>query len=93
MAIAAKYRNESRGREESACIAPKPTRVTRPSVRSGSASLLTEDFFSTSMPWLMLGVTILPFVVLLVWLVVAYFGIEYGTPPWNTHSVPPPKLY
>jgi hypothetical protein len=45
------------------------------------------------MPWTMLVVTALPFVALFLWLIAAYLGVEYGTPPWNTHSVPPPRLY
>jgi hypothetical protein len=53
----------------------------------------TKDFYSTSVPWILLTITVLPFLVLFAWLAVAYAGIEYGTPPWNTHSVPPPLLY
>lgn len=52
-----------------------------------------DDYFSTMMPWAMLVVTALPFAALFLWLIAAYFGVEYGTPPWNTHSVPPPRLY
>jgi hypothetical protein len=51
------------------------------------------DFFSTSIPWLILLVMIIPYVALLIWLVPMYWGVEYGSPPWNTHSVPPPWLY
>ena len=51
------------------------------------------DFYSTALPWILLAITLLPFVLLLVWLVLAYFGIEYATPSWNAHSVPPPQLY
>jgi hypothetical protein len=42
---------------------------------------------------MLVGITLLPFVLLFVWVIVAYLGIEYGTPTWNTHSVPPPQLY
>jgi hypothetical protein len=52
-----------------------------------------DDYFSTMMPWTMLVVTALPFVALFLWLIAAYLGVEYGTPPWNTHSVPPSRLY
>lgn len=53
----------------------------------------SSDFFGTSVPWLLLGVTLLPCIALAVWMVFAYVGIEFGSPPINTHSVPPPLLY
>jgi hypothetical protein len=67
--------------------------LERQAVQADSPARLNEDFFSTSEPWLLLGITILPFILLLAWLVVAYFGIEYHHPPWNTHSVPPSRIY
>jgi len=48
----------------------------------------TEDFFSSTMPWLLLLVTALPFVVLFASLVLIYSGVEYARPPWNSRSVP-----
>jgi len=53
----------------------------------------SNDFFGTPMPWLLLAVTVLPFIALAFWMMFAYVGIEFGTPPINTHSVPPPLLY
>lgn len=53
----------------------------------------SNDFLGTPMPWLLLAVTLLPFIVLTFWMVFAYVGIEFGTPPINTHSVPPPLVY
>jgi hypothetical protein len=47
-----------------------------------------EDFFSSTMPWLLLLVTALPFVVLFASLVLIYSGVEYARPPWNSRSVP-----
>ena len=52
-----------------------------------------EDFFSRSMPWLLLLVTLLPFIALGLCLVGIYIGVEYTAPPWNVHSVPAPRLY
>ena len=45
------------------------------------------------MPWLLLVVTVLPFIALAFWMMFAYVGIEFGSPPINTHSVPPPLVY
>ena len=45
------------------------------------------------MPWLLLAVTLLPFIALTLWIVFAYVGIEFGSPPINTQSVPPPLEY
>ena len=35
----------------------------------------------------------LPVLSLVVWLAAVFAGVEYGTPAWNAHSVPPPQLY
>jgi hypothetical protein len=67
-------------------------RMFRAEAQRRSSGAAAQDFLSASVPWLMVGVTMLPFVVLSVWLIAMYFGVEYGTPPWNTHSVPPPRL-
>ena len=55
--------------------------------------LKIADFYSTPMPWILIVVTLLPFVALGAWLVMAYYGVEYAALPWNAHSVPPPRLY
>jgi hypothetical protein len=53
----------------------------------------TGDFFSTSLPGILVLITGLPFLALFVALISIYFGCEFGMPPWSTHSVPPPLLY
>ena len=63
-----------------------PGRTQRPQTAEG-------DFFSTLVPWALIALMILPFLALFLWLVPMSLGVEYGTPPWNTHSVPPPWLY
>jgi hypothetical protein len=71
-------------------------RIDLPAARRVDAGAWDDDagdFLGTAMPWVMLGVTLLPFIVLGLWLVLAYVGIEFGAPPMNTHSVPPPLLY
>jgi hypothetical protein len=52
-----------------------------------------RDFLATRTPWILILVMILPYLALLAWLIPMYWAVEYGTPPWNTHSVPPPSLY
>ena len=51
------------------------------------------DFLSTPMPLMLLMVTGLPFIMLTLWLVFIYVGIEYRAPAINTQSVPPPLMY
>jgi len=51
-----------------------------------------EDFFDTGTPWLTIVLTLLPFIACAVWLIMAYYGLEYAHPPWNTRSVPPPLI-
>ena len=58
-----------------------------------AASMPGKDLYFAPRPWMLVGITLLPFALLFVWLVVAYLGIEYGAPTWNSHSVPPPQLY
>jgi hypothetical protein len=93
MAVAARYEVETQAHEKPADASILP----RPDLSNDSRRHLSfpprEDYFSTSMPWTMLVITALPFAALFLWLIAAYFGVEYGTPPWNTHSVPPPRLY
>jgi hypothetical protein len=69
------------------------TPVLRPARQHPDGDEPEGDLFSTSTPWLILLVMIIPYVALLIWLVAVYGGVEYGSPPWNTHSVPPPRLY
>ena len=45
---------------------------------------------------LMLGIGIVFILVALVILSLTglfYWGVEYGTPPWNAHSFPPPVVH
>ena len=75
-----------------------PVRLPNVALLHRPAPTVTEtsraaDFYSTALPWILLAITLLPFVLLFMWLVAAYFGIEYATPSWNAHSVPPPQLY
>ena len=93
MAIAARHELEERARDKPLTAWVLPRSIPAAPTKRRHASSATEDFYSTSVPWVLLAITLLPFVVLGLWLVVAYLGIEYGTPPWNTHSVPPPQLY
>lgn len=51
------------------------------------------DLFSTAAPELMLGLTLIPFAVLFVALLLIYWGVEYGVPALNAHSVPPPRPF
>ena len=91
MAIAARVNAQALVRTtESSALLPRRKRADAP---GGTKMLFDDDFFSTTMPWAMLLVTALPFAGLFLWQVAAYFGVEYGTPPWNTHSVPPPRIY
>lgn len=45
------------------------------------------------MPLMMLLVTSLPFIVLALWCLFIYIGIEYRSPPINNQNVPAPLLY
>jgi hypothetical protein len=49
-----------------------------------------SDVFSTSLPRVLIALFILAFLALVLWLVVGSWGDEYGTPPSDTYSVPPP---
>jgi hypothetical protein len=93
MAVAARYDVDTQAPEKPAdtSILSRPSRP--PNSRGRLSFPPPADYFSTLMPWAMLVVTALPFAALFLWLIAAYFGVEYGTPPWNTHSVPPPRLY
>lgn len=93
MAIATRQQLERQAPDKLPTVSVLLRSVPAVTTERRQASSASEDFYSTSMPWILLAITLLPFVVLFAWLVVAYFGIEYGTPPWNTHSVPPPQLY
>lgn len=47
-------------------------------------------------PWVLRVTVIVAVVTVLAWLgsfVVVYLGDEYASPPWDEHSVPPPKTY
>lgn len=93
MAIAARYEAETRAPEKTTDVSVATVTNRRSDARRRTSMPLVEDVFSTLMPWTLLVITALPFVAQFFWLVVTYVGVEYGAPPLNAHSVPPPRLY
>jgi hypothetical protein len=52
-----------------------------------------DDLFSTAMPELLIVFALIPFLALGLALVFLYWGVEHSMPPWNSHSVPPPRMF
>jgi hypothetical protein len=49
-----------------------------------------SDFFSTPVPKVLIALIMVVLLGLAIWLVIGSWGVEYGTPPSDTYSVPPP---
>ena len=86
MAIAARVETQTPVRPTEAWAVPR--RRGSGDAQQRPSEPTHDDYFSTMMPWAMLIVTALPFVALFLWLVLAYFGVEYGTPTVEHASRP-----